>query len=81
MIGITLREYIALGIFIVAIIGLVVRVSHVLNKKVSYESLDRCRKEVTDSFVSKDVFILSYNTVKEDIVEIKKDVKELLSRK
>jgi len=80
MTGITLREYLALGVFIVAIIGLVIRVAHVLNKKVSYESLDRCRKEVMDAFVSRDVCDVLHTSIKEDITEIKKDVKELLAR-
>ena len=76
----TFHEYIAFGIFIVAIIGLVTRVSFVLNKKVSYESLDRCKKEVMDSFQSKDVCGVLHNSIKEDITEIKKDVKELLKK-
>ena len=80
MSGITLREYIALGIFIIAIIGLVIRVAHVLNKKVSYESLDRCKREVMDSFTSKDVCAVLHGNLKEDITEIKKDVKELLRK-
>ena len=76
----SLNEYIGMGIFVVAIIGLVIRISHVLNKKVSYESLDRCKKDVTDTFVSKDVFSITVNTFKEDITEIKKDVKQLLRK-
>ena len=74
-------DYTAFGALIVAVIGLTVRVSFVLNKKVSYDSLDRCKREVTENFVSKDVFLISHNTMKEDIVEIKKDVKELLKRR
>ena len=77
-IGVT--EYTALGVFIVAIIGLVIRVSHVLNRKVSYEALDRCRKEVTDSFVSKDVCNVLHSHIKADVTEIKLDVKELLKK-
>ena len=77
----SIADYTAFGVLIVAIIGITLRVSFVLNKKVSYESLDRCKKEVQDNFVSKDVFIISHNTMKEDIVEIKKDVKELLKRR
>jgi Tfp pilus assembly protein PilO len=73
-------EYIAIGTFFVTMLGVVWRISHILNKKVSYESLDRCKKEVQDNFVSKDVFILSYNTMREDIVEIKQDVKKLLQK-
>ncbi len=75
-----LTEYIAMGIFVIAIIGLVVRISHVLNKKVSYESLDRCRNEVMNAFVSKDVCSVLHGNLKDDIVEIKKDVKELLRK-
>lgn len=71
-------EYIALGGFFITMLGVVWRISHVLNRKVSYDSLDRCKREVQDNFVSKDVFILSHNTMKEDIVEIKSDVKKLL---
>jgi len=77
---ISLNEYIALGVFIVAIIGLVIRVSHVLNRKVSYESLDRCRKEVMDNFVSRDVCTVLHGNIREDIIEIKQDVKELLRK-
>ena len=76
----TFQEYIAFGILITAIIGLVTRVSFVLNKKVSYESLDRCKKEVMDTFMSKDVCGVLHANLKEDITEIKKDVKELLRR-
>ena len=74
------QEYIAFGIFIVAIIGLVTRVSFVLNKKVSYESLDRCKQELLDMFVHKDVFQITVSGIKEDVGEIKKDVKELLRK-
>ena len=73
-----LPEYIALAGFFLTMLGIVWRISHILNTKVSYESLDRCKKEVSDNFVSKDVFIMSHNTMKDDIVEIKKDVKALL---
>jgi hypothetical protein len=51
-----------------------------VNKKVSYDSLDRCKKDVTENFVSKDIFTLTINTFKEDMVEMKKDVKELLKK-
>jgi len=77
----SIEVYTALGVLIVAIIGLTLRVGFVLNKKVSYESLDRCKKEVMEAFVSKDVCTIMHNTIKEDIVEIKKDVKELLKRR
>jgi Tfp pilus assembly protein PilO len=76
----SITEYTALGLFIVAIIGIVWRISYVLNRKVSYESLDRCKKEVSDNFVSKDIFSLSITTVREDITEIKADVKQLLRK-
>ena len=76
----TFQEYIAFGILIVAIIGLVTRVSFVLNKKVSYESLDRCKQELLDMFVHKDVFQVTVSGIKEDVGEIKKDVKELLRK-
>ena len=73
-------EYTAIGSLTVVILGIVWRISHVLNRKVSYESLDRCKREVSDNFVSKDVFIMSHNTMKEDITEIKGDVKKLLQK-
>jgi len=76
----TIAEYTAIGILIVAVIGLAWRVSHVLHRKVSYDSLDRCRKEVTDTFVSGDVCRVMHNNIKEDITEIKADVKSLLRK-
>lgn len=76
----TIGEYTALGVLIVAIIGIVIRISHVLNKKVSYDSLDRCRRDVLQSFVSKDVCQVLHTSIKEDITEIKGDVKELLKK-
>jgi len=76
----TIAEYTAMGVLIVAVIGLAWRVSHVLNQKVSYQSLDRCRKEVTDTFVSSDVCTVLHNNMKEDITEIKADVKSLLRK-
>jgi uncharacterized protein YoxC len=76
----TTESYIGFGVLIVAIITLVVKVSFVLNKKVSYESLDRCKKEVMDMFVHKDVFQITVTGIKDDVSEIKKDVKELLRK-
>jgi hypothetical protein len=77
---VTVVDYTAFGALIVAIIGITLRVGFVLNKKVSYESLDRCKKEVQENYVSKDVFLMAHGTLKEDIVEIKGDVKELLKK-
>ena len=80
---VSFQEYAAFGVLIVAIIGITLRVGFALNKKVSYESLDRCKKEVMDAsvnFVSKDVCNILHNAIKEDIIEIKKDVKELLKK-
>ena len=71
-------EYIAIGSLFLTVLGVVWRISHILNRKVSYESLDRCKKEVQDNFVSKDLFIMAHSTMKDDIIEIKKDVKTLL---
>jgi hypothetical protein len=76
----TITEYTALGVFIIAIIGIVWRMSYVVSHKVSYESLDRCKREVSDNFVSKDVFSLSVKVMREDITEMKQDVKELLRK-
>jgi hypothetical protein len=76
----SIGEYIALGVFGVSLLGVVWRLSHIVNKKVSYDSLDRCKKDVTENFVSKDIFTLTINTFKEDMVEMKKDVKELLKK-
>jgi hypothetical protein len=76
----TITEYTALGVFVVAIIGIVWRISFVLNHKVSYDSLDRCKREVMENFISKDVFNLTVRGFREDIFEMKKDVKELLRK-
>jgi hypothetical protein len=76
----SLNEYTAFGVLIVAVIGITLRVGYVLNKKVSYDALDRCKREVIESFVSKDVCNILHSTIKDDITEIKKDVKELLKK-
>ena len=79
----TLQEYTSFGVLIIAVIGITLRVGFVLNKKVSYEALDRCKREVMDAsvnFVSKDVCSILHNAIKDDIIEIKKDVKELLKK-
>jgi hypothetical protein len=76
----TFNEYTAFGVLIIAVIGITLRVGFSLNRKVSYESLDRCKKEVMDSFVSRDVCDVLHSSIKEDIIEIKKDVKELLRK-
>ena len=75
-----LNEYVGMGIFIIAIIGIVWRISHILNRKVSYESLDRCKKEVMEAFVSKDVCAVMHGNLRDDVVEIKADVKQLLRK-
>ena len=63
----SLNEYIAMGFFIVAIIGLVVRISHILNKKVSYENmLETIRKE----------YILLHNHLLSKIPELQNLLKE-----
>jgi len=74
-------EYTAFGVFIIAVIGIVWRMSHVLNQKVSYTALDRCRVEFTEGYRTKDVCNVLYAGMKEDVTEIKKDVKELLKRR
>ena len=83
----SIAEYTALGVLIVAIIGLVWRVSYMLNRKVSYESFDRHKKESYACFVTKDTCeILRHHietdstNIKSDIKEIKNDVKTLLGR-
>jgi hypothetical protein len=76
----SLNEYTAFGVLIVAVIGITLKVGFSLSKKVSYDSLDRCKKEVVDSFVSKDVCGILHSQLKDDITEIKKDVKELLKK-
>ena len=76
----SIADYTAFGVLIVAIIGITLRVGFVLNKKVSYESLDRCKHELLDMFVHKDVFQITVSGIKEDVSEIKKDVKELLRK-
>ena len=76
----SVTEYTAMGVFIIAVIGIVWRISFILNRKVSYESLDRCKREVQETFVTKDVFSMAHDTMKEDIVEIKCDVKQLLRK-
>jgi len=75
-----IEAYAAIGISIVTIIGFIWRVSYMLNRKVSYESFDRFKKDVRDNFVHKDVFDLTYSQVKADLSEIKTDVKKLLEK-
>ena len=75
-----LIEYISLAGIFLTVLGIVWRISHILNRKVSYESLDRCKKEVQDTYVTKDVFLMAHGTMKDDIVEIKTDVKKLLAK-
>ena len=80
---VSIADYTAFGVLIIAVIGITLRVGYVLNKKVSYDALDRCKKDVMSaatSYVTKDVCSILHSTIKEDITEIKKDVKELLKR-
>lgn len=76
----TVEAYAAIGVLLVTVIGLVWRISYMLNRKVSYESFDRFKKEVTENYVHKEVFDLTYSQVKLDIAEIKGDVKQLLKK-
>lgn len=73
-------EWIAFGTLCITIIVYILRVSYVLTRKVSYESLDRCKKEIADSYVRKEVYQISHDQIKADINEIKIDVKSLLRK-
>jgi hypothetical protein len=76
----TIEAYAALAVLASLIIGFVWRVSYMMNRKVSYESFDRFKKEVTDNYVHKEVFDLSITQLKADVSEIKVDIKTLLHR-
>jgi hypothetical protein len=73
-------EWIAFGALCLTIIVYILRVGYLLNKKVSYESFDRFKKEVMENCVHKEVFQLSHDQIKTDISEIKVDVKSLLRK-
>jgi len=75
-----IEAYAAIGILIFSFIGFIWRISYMLNRKVSYESFDRHKKDVTDNYVHKEIFDLTYDQVKADIKEIKDDLKILLRR-
>jgi hypothetical protein len=76
----TVETYAALGVMLVTIIGFVWRVSYMLNRKVSYESFDRFKADVTSNYVHREVFDLTYDQMKSDIAEIKVDIKKLLEK-
>ena len=76
----TVEAYASIGILFIATVGFVWRVSYMLNRKVSYESFDRFKKDVTDNYVHREVFDLTYDQMKMDIAEIKLDIKTLLKK-
>ena len=75
-----MEVYLTGAVVLMTLIGFVFRVSYMLNRKVSYESFDRFKKEVTDNYVHREVFDLTYNQIKADIAEIKEDIKKLLHK-
>ena len=73
----TMEGYAALAVVVSIVCVFIWMVSYMMNMKVSYESFDRFKKEVTDSYVHKEVFDLSITQIKSDISEIKGDVIEM----
>jgi hypothetical protein len=76
----SIGEYTALGAFAFTVVGIVWRMSYLINQKVSYTALDRCKADLAENYRTKDVCNVLYSGMKEDIIEIKKDVKELLKK-
>lgn len=76
----SIGEIVAVATFVVLGGGVIWRTSYMLNRKVSYESFDRLKREITDNYVHKEVFELTYDQVKSDISEIKTDIKQLLKK-
>jgi len=74
------EAYVSIGFLFIAVVGFVWRVSYMLNRKVSYESFDRFKADVTNNYVHREVFDLTYDQVKLDIAEIKADIKTLLKK-
>jgi hypothetical protein len=72
--------YLTGTVVLMGMIGGVFRVSYMLNRKVSYDSFDRFKKDVTDNYVHREVFDLTYDQMKMDIAEIKLDIKTLLKK-
>ena len=75
-----METYAALGVVVSIVVGFIWRVSYMLNRKVSYDSFDRFKGEVTNNYVHKEVFDLTYDQMKSDIAEIKVDIKKLLAK-
>jgi len=75
-----MEVYLTGAVVLMTLIGFVFRVSYMLNRKVSYESFDRFKAEVTSNYVHREVFDLTYDQLKSDIQEIKEDVKKLLAK-
>ena len=76
----TIEGYAALAVTGSIVIGFVWRVSYLLNRKVSYESFDRFKKEVTSNYVHREIFDLTYGQLKQDIAEIKETLQKLLDK-
>jgi hypothetical protein len=74
----TIETYAALAVTLATVIGFIWRVSYMMNRKVSYESFDRFKSEVTSNYVHREVFDITYDQMKLDIAEIKLDIKKLL---
>ena len=76
----TVEAWCAVGALVIAVVGFVWRVSYMMNRKVSYESFDRFKKDVCTNYVHKEIFELTYDQMKMDIAEIKLDIKKLLAK-
>jgi hypothetical protein len=76
----TIEAYAAVAVVISLVVGFIWRVSYMLNRKVSYEAFDRFKQDVTNNYVHKEVFDLTYDQLKGDIAEIKIDIKKLLAK-
>ena len=60
-------EYTGLGIFMVSILGFMYRVNKGNEKKVSYQSFDRYKKEIKEEYVETKMCDLTHKHVKETL--------------
>lgn len=75
-----LSDFIEIGIFILALLMFTWKVNKDNSKKVSYQSLDRAKKDIEDKFRTVEVCKILHSGVKEILMEVQKDVKKLLSQ-
>lgn len=78
-----LMEWVIGGGGLLALFLMVFKSNSDNSKKVGrvYERMDECKKDFEIKYTSKDVCSVLHKTIKDDVAEIKLDVKELLGRK